>query len=75
MKKFAVFASGFGGNLQAIIDATKKNKIAATLSLVICDKPQAFALERAKKAGITSVYVNPKNFDTREAFDTAILDI
>jgi phosphoribosylglycinamide formyltransferase-1 len=71
---FAVLASGFGGNLQAIIDAIKKKKIKANLKLVISDKPDAFALERARKAKIASVYVNPKDFADRMAFDRKVIE-
>ena len=74
MKNFAVLASGNGGNLQAIIDAVKKRKIQANLALVISDKPQAFALVRAQKSGIASLYINPKDFTDRQAFDTKIVE-
>ncbi len=75
MKRFAVLASGNGSNLQAIIDAVKKKKIGAQLVLVFSDKPDAFALSRAKKASIPSVTLSPKEFDTRQAFDIAVLAI
>lgn len=75
MKRFAVLASGNGSNLQAIIDAIKKKKIGAQLVLVFSDKPDAFALSRAKKASIPSVTLSPKEFDTRQAFDIAVLAI
>ena len=74
MKRFAVFASGHGGNLQAIIDATRKKKIKADLALVVCNKADAFALERAKKAGIANIFIDPKNFKTREAYDRKTLE-
>jgi phosphoribosylglycinamide formyltransferase-1 len=70
---FAVFASGNGGNLQAIIDAVKKKKIKAKLTVVFSDKKDAFALERARKAGIPVVFLSPKEFPTPEAFDLAVL--
>ena len=73
MKNFAVLASGYGGNLQAIIDAVKQKKIKANLKLVISDKAQAFALERAKKAGIASVYINPLDFSDRKSFDKKVI--
>ena len=70
---FAVLASGNGGNLQAIINAVKAKKIKANLRVVISDKKDAYALERANKAKITSVFVNPKDFKDRESFDRAVL--
>lgn len=51
----AVFASGRGTNFQAIINAVKKGLIKANLSLLVCDNQDAFAIERAKKAGIKVV--------------------
>ena len=71
---FAVLASGYGGNLQAIINAVQKKKIKADLKLVISDKADAYALVRAKKAKIATVYANPKNFPDRESFDRKLLE-
>jgi len=70
---FAVLASGRGSNLQAIIKAIKAGKINAQLNLVISDKKDAYALEGARQAGITSVFINPKDFPDRESFDQAIV--
>lgn len=73
MKRFAVFASGNGSNLQAIIEALKKKKIAANLAVVISDNKDAFALTRALKAGIPTVTVDPKAFKDRVAMDKAMI--
>lgn len=70
---FAVFCSGQGTNLQAIIDAAKKNRIKAKLALVVCDNPQAYALKRARRAGIETAIVNPKRFPTREKLESEII--
>jgi phosphoribosylglycinamide formyltransferase 1 len=70
---FAVFASGNGSNVQAIIDALKAGRIAAALAVVFSDKPDAFALTRAKKAGIATLHLSPKDFADRAAFDNAVL--
>ncbi|MBF0595407.1 MAG: phosphoribosylglycinamide formyltransferase [Candidatus Omnitrophica bacterium] len=73
---FAVLASGNGTNLQAIIKALKSKQIKASLKVVLSDKAEAFALERARKAAVPVVmHVDPKGFATREAFDQALLDI
>ncbi|MBF0490339.1 MAG: phosphoribosylglycinamide formyltransferase [Candidatus Omnitrophica bacterium] len=74
MKTFAVLASGNGSNLQAIMDAIKKKKIKANLKLVLSDKADAFALERAKKAKIATIYINPKDFSDREAYDRKVIE-
>lgn len=71
---FAVLASGYGSNLQAIINAIKKKKIKADLKVVISDKPDAFALQRAKKAKIAGVYINPKDFPDRMSFDRKVIE-
>jgi len=71
---FAVLASGRGGNLQAIIEAVKAGQITASLKVVISDKKDAYALERARQAGIPAVYINPKDFSDRGSFDRAIIE-
>jgi len=71
---FAVLASGYGGNLQAIINAVKSKKIKANLKVVISDKADAFALTRAQKAKIPGVYINPKDYSNRESFDRKTLE-
>ena len=70
---FAVFASGHGGNLQAIMDAIKKKKIKAHLKVVFSDKKDAYALVRAQMAKVPSFYLNPKDFTSRQEFDRAIV--
>ena len=74
MKKVAVLVSGGGTNLQAIIDAKAKGIIKnAEISLVISNKASAFALERAKKAGIEAKCIAPSAFGTRELFNKALI--
>ncbi len=74
MQNFAVLASGRGGNLQAIINAVKSKKIKANLKVVVSDKADAFALKRAKKARIASIYVAPKDYTDRQSFDCKVLE-
>ena len=69
----AVLCSGSGTNLQAIIDNIKSGYIPAPLALVLSDRKDAFALERAKKAGIETVVLNPKDYKTREDFDKEVV--
>ena len=74
MKKVAVLVSGGGTNLQAIIDAKANGIIKnAEISLVISNKASAFALERAKKAGIEAKCIAPSMFNTRELFNKALI--
>lgn len=74
--KIAVLVSGGGTNLQALIDAQKAGKITdGVLSLVISNKSDAYALTRAKAAGISTAVVQKKECGTREAFEAKIREI
>ena len=71
--KVAVLVSGGGTNLQALIDAQKAGKITdGVLSLVVSNKPDAYALTRAKAAGIPTAVVQKKECGSREAFEAKI---
>lgn len=72
-KKIAVLVSGGGTNLQALIDAEKSGIIkSGKISLVISNNANAYALERAKNAGIKGVYISKKQLGSQEAFENAI---
>ena len=74
MLKIGVMVSGGGTNLQAIIDAIENGKIKnARIVTVVSNKPQAYALERAKNHGIEGVCIAPKDFSNREAFNLALI--
>lgn len=73
MKRIAVMVSGGGTNLQAIIDNVSSGKIKAELALVISSKHGAYALERAKKAGIPTAVIAKKDYDSEEDFFAANL--
>ena len=74
MLKLAVLVSGGGTNLQAIIDSLADGRITnAEISVVISNNKNAFALERAKNHGIDAVCISPKDYETREAFNEALL--
>lgn len=74
MLKIAVCVSGGGTNLQAIIDAIAAGQIQdIEISVVISNNPGAYALERAKMAGVEGICVSPKSYETREAFNEAFL--
>lgn len=71
--KIAVFVSGGGTNLQALIDAQNSGAIASgEIRLVLSNNPSAYALERAKKAGIKTVFVSKKQLGSQEAFEAEI---
>ena len=70
---FAVFASGNGSNLQAIINSLQKGEIKANLSLVVSNNPKAFALQRAEGAGIKTLVLNPNDYLNRQSYDREII--
>lgn len=75
MLKIAVCVSGGGTNLQAIIDAVESGVITNTeISVVISNNKNAYALERAKNHNIEGICISPKDYENREAFNTAFLD-
>lgn len=74
MLKVVVCVSGGGTNLQAVMDAMAKGEITnAKISGVISNNQNAFALERAKKAGIPAFCISPKDYEDRAAFHEALL--
>ena len=76
MLRIAVEVSGGGTNLQAIIDAIAAGKITDTeIAAVISNNRNAYALERAKQAGIKDIVVSPKDFETRDVFNENLLKI
>lgn len=75
MLKIAVLVSGGGTNLQAIIDSIADGHITDTkIEAVISNNPKAYALERAKKAGIEALCISPKSFESRADFNAALLE-
>ena len=74
--RIAVLVSGGGTNLQAIIDSIKNGSITNTeICLVYSNNPKAYAIERAKQAGIPYVVKSPKEFENRADFNAALLQI
>lgn len=74
MLKVVVLVSGGGTNLQAIIDSIESNKITNTKIVgVISNNQNAYALERAKNHGIAGTCISPKSYETRAAFNEALL--
>ena len=77
--RLGVLASGRGTNLQAIIDAIEAGTLDALIAVVISNKKEAQALERARRHKLTGVFLDSKPFahesNSREAYDRAILDV
>ncbi len=73
MKNLAVLVSGYGSNLQAIIRAARRGKIRARIALVVSDRKKAYALTRAKRAKIPTLYLPAKDFSSREEYDRELI--
>lgn len=76
MKLFVgVLVSGSGTNLQALIDACARPGFPAEIAVVVSNVPGAFALERAKKAGIPTAVVEHSAFSSREPFEAELVKV
>jgi len=71
----AILASGSGTNLQAIIDAIEDGRVPAEIRVVICNRANAKALERAERHHLATELVDHKAFPSREAFDEHVVGI
>jgi len=70
-----VLLSGSGGNLQAMIDSFKGDEQPVRIRAVISNRADAFGLQRARDAGIPTHVLNHKQFEGREAFDAALIEL
>jgi phosphoribosylglycinamide formyltransferase 1 len=69
MRNIAVFASGSGSNFQAIADVIQTGELDAKISLLICDKPGAFVIERAAALNIPTFVFRAKDYISKEEFE------
>ncbi|MBA7508158.1 Phosphoribosylglycinamide formyltransferase [subsurface metagenome] len=74
-KRIAVFASGFGSNLQALIDYNNKHGLNGDIVLVFSNNKDAFALVRAKKNSIKAVFMDLTRYSSREKYDSKIIEM
>lgn len=70
--KLGVLVSGSGSNLQTIIDKCAAGELPAKVAVVISDRADAFALERARRAGAPAVFVDRKGYDSASAYNSEI---
>lgn len=73
MKRIAIFASGSGTNFQAIVDAVKHGALRAEVALLVCDRPGAKVIERAKTANIPAFVFQAKDYAAKADFEREIL--
>ena len=71
-RRVAVLISGGGSNLQALIDATAQPGYPARIVLVVSNRPNAYGLERARRAGIAALAIDHRAFGSREAFEAEV---
>lgn len=71
----AILISGSGTNLQSFIDRVASGDLDLDLCVVFSNKPDAFGLERARKAGIPTECIRHSDFDDRESFDRAVAEV
>ncbi|MFD2655905.1 phosphoribosylglycinamide formyltransferase [Gracilibacillus thailandensis] len=75
MNKLAVFASGTGSNYDAIIEATKNGTLEAEVALLVCDKPNAKVIEKAKQNGTPAFVFDPKQYRNKQMFEAKIVEV
>lgn len=73
--RLAVLASGYGSNLQAIINGVTGGQIDGRVQVVISDRQDAYALQRARDHGIEALFVDPSSCSGREAYDREIVSL
>ncbi len=74
LPRIVVLVSGSGSNLQALIDAVAEGRIRGRIAAVLSNNPQAYGLERARRAGIPTEVVDHRDFPSRETFDRALAE-
>jgi phosphoribosylglycinamide formyltransferase 1 len=73
--RLGVLISGRGSNLQSIIDAIRDGRLNATIAVVISNRDGIAGLRRARDAGIEAIYLNPREYPDRDAYDFALVDL
>jgi len=69
----AVLASGRGSNLQSLLDSIGRGEINGKITVVLSDKENAYALERAREHGIEAIWVDPKSFASKSDYEKELL--
>ncbi|MDB4896692.1 MAG: phosphoribosylglycinamide formyltransferase [Firmicutes bacterium] len=74
MIRIGVLASGRGSNLQALLDACGEGRIDGEVAVVLSDKADAYALERARQAGVAAIFLDPATYGGRNAYNMALAE-
>ena len=73
--RLGILISGRGSNLQSIIDAIRDGRLDATIAVVIANRDDIPGLHRARAAGIEAIYLDPREYPDRVAYDGALVDL
>lgn len=73
--KIAIFASGNGGNFEAIVKGCKEKRVDADPILCVCDRPGARVCDRARRLGVELLEFSPKKFSSKREFEKMIADV
>ncbi|GAC44089.1 phosphoribosylglycinamide formyltransferase [Paenibacillus popilliae] len=73
LPRIAVFASGSGSNFQALAEASRAGQLGGEVALIVCDKPGARVLERARDAGVPAAVFEPKRYESRGDYERDVL--
>ena len=74
MKRIAIFASGSGSNFEALINACESKEINAEVVLMVCDKKQAYVVERAKNHNVDKFVFSAKDYESKAAYEAEIVE-
>ena len=74
-KQLAVFASGTGTNFVAIAKACAEGKIPADVAVMVCDRPGAAVIDRARELGVETFVISPKEYPSKAAFEAEIVKV
>lgn len=74
MIRIGVMASGRGSNLQALLDACEAGRVDGRVVVVISDKADAFALQRARRHGVPAIFVDPAAYEGKNAYNAALAE-
>lgn len=74
LPKIAIFASGFGSNFEAIVNAVENHEIEATIACLVVDKPDCFAVQRAINHNIKVISFNPKDFESKMHYESMLVE-
>ncbi|QKG83471.1 phosphoribosylglycinamide formyltransferase [Kroppenstedtia pulmonis] len=71
----AVFASGDGSNFEALVERSRNLQWPQSITLLVTDKADAGALDRARKLGISAVTIRPQDYESKEAYESVLLSL